>query len=68
MSMNKWMVCKNPDCPRRERMTPSERPEHWIFNCPTCGAVQVWDKRRPEIGGTLGAGMRNPDHSRRKEL
>jgi hypothetical protein len=56
MKTNKTMYCKNEECPKRSAMIPHEYPTHWAFGCPTCGAVQLWDKRRPEIGGTIGAG------------
>lgn len=56
--MNKRMTCKNPECPRPSEMKPFELDTHWAFVCPTCNSAQVWDKRRADIGGTLGAGQK----------
>lgn len=66
--MNKTMYCKRPDCPTHEAMTPFEHETHWAFGCPTCGSVQIWDKTRPEVGGTIGQGARMPIRDRRREL
>ena len=57
MKTNKVMLCKRPDCPRPGVMTAHEQPDHWLFICPTCQSAQVWEKARPEIGGTRGAGQ-----------
>jgi hypothetical protein len=37
-------------------MKPFEYAAHWVFICLVCHSRQVWDKTRPEIGGTVGAG------------
>lgn len=54
--MNKFVTCKNPDCPRHPPMTPTEYTTHWSFWCPVCHAVQIWSKDRSDVGGTIGAG------------
>lgn len=56
MRTNKVMICKRPECPRPLEMKPFEYEQHWVFVCETCGSRQVWDKARPEVGGTRGAG------------